>query len=635
MIKFFFSLVMLSLSTSLARAHIYNKVSEESDTTHMTDLVVTGSRTVTTSRSLPMTVSVVDNNTLTQHQRINILPTLSEQIPGLFLTQRGMMGFGVSGGAAGGITMRGISSGSGQLLVLIDGHPQYQGIYGHSISDSYQTLMAERVEVLRGPASVLYGSNAMGGVINIVTKGPEHDGVRTHLNLGAGSWGTFQGDLSNSIRKGAFSSHVAFQYSRSDNHRPNMGFEQYGGFVKLGYEINTHWNTFADVDLTHFNSSFPGTTDAPMLEADQWITRGVATLGVENHYGCTDGRVSVYHNWGNHKINDGYALGKTPLTRYFRSKDALTGVSWYQNARLWQGGHVTLGFDYQHIFGHAYYTDRETGEEVATTNKQSAEKNMDEVAAYVNLQQRIVSWLALNAGLRFDHHSVAGNEWVPQAGVVFTPLRHADIKFMASKGFRNPSLREMYLYLPSNDELRAERIWNYELSWSHRLRHVRYGVNLFWLKGDNMIQQVIIKENGSSKKRNVNTGEMENCGLEVEANWRINSHWSLQTNHAYLHMEHPVLAAPEYKGYLSASMNYGQWTASVGLQQICGLYSDVNPQKELRENFTLLNATIGYQLLPQLRLWAKGDNLLAQRYSINVGCPMPRTTFIAGVNVSF
>ena len=102
-------------------------------------------------------------------------------------------------GAAGGINLRGISGGAGQLLVLIDGHPQYQGIYGHPISDSYQTQMAERIEVLRGPASVLYGSNAMGGVMNIVTRQARKDGVRTNINLGAGSYGTIQAEVANHI----------------------------------------------------------------------------------------------------------------------------------------------------------------------------------------------------------------------------------------------------------------------------------------------------------------------------------------------------------------------------------------------------------------------------------------------------
>ena len=145
---------------------------------NLNEIVVTGTRSLTDVRHLPMTVTTLGRDLLTKENRMSLLPTLTEQVPGLFITSRSMMGYGVSGGAAGGINMRGISGGAGQLLVLIDGHPQYQGVYGHPISDSYQTLMAERVEVLRGPASVLYGSNAMGGVTNIVTRKAQ-DGVNT------------------------------------------------------------------------------------------------------------------------------------------------------------------------------------------------------------------------------------------------------------------------------------------------------------------------------------------------------------------------------------------------------------------------------------------------------------------------
>ena len=151
--------------------------------------------------------------------------------------------------------MRGISGGAGQLLVLIDGHPQYNGIYGHPISDSYQTLMAERVEVLRGPASVIYGSNAMGGVINIVTRKMLQDGVRTDVRVGGGSYGTVLAEASNTIRKGKFSSMVGGEYSRTDNHRPNMGFEQYGGHLKLAYDFTPNWDAYVDAELSHFDIS--------------------------------------------------------------------------------------------------------------------------------------------------------------------------------------------------------------------------------------------------------------------------------------------------------------------------------------------------------------------------------------------
>ena len=142
------------------------------DSLALKEVVVTGTRNATEVRHLPMTVSVISQEQLSAQQQPNVLPTVAQLVPSLFVTSRGMMGYGVSGGAAGGINMRGISGGAGQLMVLIDGHPQYQGIYGHPISDSYQTLMADHIEVLRGPASVLYGSNAMGGVMNIVTRKP-------------------------------------------------------------------------------------------------------------------------------------------------------------------------------------------------------------------------------------------------------------------------------------------------------------------------------------------------------------------------------------------------------------------------------------------------------------------------------
>ena len=116
-------------------------------------VVVTGARYASDIRHLPMTVSVVGREKIEQSLQPSLLPTLTEQVPGLFTTARGIMGYGVSDGAAGGISLRGLSGGSGRLMVLIDGHPQYMGLMGHPIADAYQSLMTERVEVLRGPTN--------------------------------------------------------------------------------------------------------------------------------------------------------------------------------------------------------------------------------------------------------------------------------------------------------------------------------------------------------------------------------------------------------------------------------------------------------------------------------------------------
>ena len=602
---------------------------EFTDSIGLSEVVVTGSRNVTDIRHLPQTVTVVDHLKLTENQRTNVLPTLMEQVPGLMVTSRGMMGYGVSTGGSGGMMLRGISSGAGQVMVLIDGHPQYNGIFGHPIADAYPTMMTERVEVLRGPASMLYGSNAMGGVVNIVTRTSEADGSHGYVNLGAGSWGTLQGEAGYSLRHGKWRATASGQYVRSDNHRPNMGFEQYGGFAKVNYDITPHWNVFADASITHFNASYPGTTSAPMLDADQWITRGAIAIGIENHYRLTSGRLSIYDNFGRHKIDDGYdALTGSPQTRLFRSSDALLGISWYQSAVLWSGARLTVGFDYQNIYGHAYYTDRQNGNVLETPNKQSGEERNHELAGYVDLRQDLFTWLTAEAGVRYDHHTITGSEWIPQAGIVVRPLRSGELKLMASKGFRNPTMREMYLYPPSNTDLKPERMWSYELSWKHRIAsgRLRYGINLFCIDADNIIQTV--------NRQNVNTGELNNKGIEFELQYRINSHWTLNTNHSWLDMRQPVLSAPKYKSHAGVMMSYGRWRANVGLTEVCGLYTAIG-DNEHTEAFTLLNATVSYAICHPVTLWLKGDNLLAQRYEYIAGMPMPKATFMAGLNLEF
>ena len=598
------------------------------DTVSVADVVVTGTRSATDVRHLPFTVNIIDRQKLTENYQNSIMPTVMQQVPGMMVTSRSVMGYGVAAGAAGGINLRGISGGTGQLLVLIDGHPQYNGIYGHPISDSYQTLMAERVEVLRGPASVLYGSNAMGGVINIVTRGMHRDGVQTTVNAGAGSYGTVQTEVGNQVRSGKFSSTVAAQYNRTDNHRPHMGFEQYGGYLKLGYDFHENWDAYVNADITHFNSQYSGSTSAPVYGAGQWITRAGVAAAVQNHYEKTNGAINVYSNFGRHKIDDGSSNAATPTNRYFRSKDNLAGVSLFQSVSLFEGARLTAGVDYQHVYGRAYYTSKETGGVLDTPNKQSGKSHRNEIAGYVDYRQDVTSWMTVDAGLRFDHHNVTGSEWIPQMGLVFRPAQNGEVKLMAGKGFRNPTMREMYLYPTSNEELRPERLWNYELAWKQHLSDiaVSYGVNLYYIKGDNMIQTI--------ERHNVNTGEVENCGLELEASWRINGHWAVNTNHSFLHMEHKVISAPEYKGFADVEWTGGRWQVNGGLQYIDRLFTAVG-DNEQTQNFWLLNTTVSYCLFKGLRLWARGENLLAQEYETLAGYPMPRATFMGGLNFSF
>src|SRR5690554_1398930 len=134
------------------------------DTIRLDELIVTGSMPKVNAKDIPMSISVVRGPPIEERLEPSLLPLLTEEVPGLFISQRGVMGYGVAAGAAGGMSIRGVGGApTAGVLVLIDGHPQYMGLMGHPLADSYQSMMTERVEVVRGPASVLYGSNAMGG----------------------------------------------------------------------------------------------------------------------------------------------------------------------------------------------------------------------------------------------------------------------------------------------------------------------------------------------------------------------------------------------------------------------------------------------------------------------------------------
>ncbi len=106
------------------------------------------------------------------------------------------------------------------------------------------------------------------------------------------------------------------------------------------------------------------------------------------------------------------------------------------------------------------------------------DKSENEIAGYLDFRQAIGSYLTMDAGLRIDHHTVTGTEWIPQVGLSVQLPQDASLKAMASKGFRNPTIRELYMFRPANPDLLPERLWNYELSYPGRVilsggRHFR------------------------------------------------------------------------------------------------------------------------------------------------------------------
>ncbi|MDR0743190.1 MAG: TonB-dependent receptor [Tannerella sp.] len=590
---------------------------------HLDEVVVTGSRVPVPRDVIPVPISVVHRDMIEQSEETALLPVLMQQVPGLYVTSRGMAGYGVSGGAAGGINMRGFSGGSGQVLMLIDGHPQYATIYGHPVADAYIASDAQRVEVSHGAASILYGASAMGGAINIITRQAVEDGNKLSARLMGGSYGTQRYSLTDTYRNGRFSGVISSNYERTDGHRIRSSFEMWTGFAKLGYDLAEEWKVTGNVNIAKAKAQVPGQESRPLLDGTTDVLRGMAGLSLENNYGKTRGAVNFYYNWGDHEINDGYYDGGSARPYLFNSTDYMGGVNIYQAVNLFQGSTITGGFDVK-LYGGDAYRD-------PVTEIYADDVKLHEVAGYVLAQQQSGKSM-FEVGLRIENHKLYGTEFIPQAGYSFRATEQTQMKFSFSKGFRSPNMRELYMYAPANADLLPECSYSYDITVMQRLLDNRMSMELtlYYIEGDNMIESVDIGEN---RYQNRNVGKFANKGIELSLNYRILSNLSLNANYSYLDMEKPVTGAPKNKFYAGMIYHPGKFTLSAGAQVIDKLYL-VTGENSQTTDYALINARIAYRPLKWMEIFAKGDNLSGKKYETMVGYPMPKATFMGGVSVN-
>lgn len=590
-------------------------------------VVVSANKIKVNRNSVPLSISVIEREEIEASSESALLPVLSERVPGLFVTEKGITGFGVSEGSAGTVNVRGVGQGN-KVLMLFDGQPQWAGVFGHSLPDTYVASDVERVEVIRGPGSLLYGSNAMGGVVNIITRQHTEDGRRTQARIMYGSYNTQKYMISNGYNIGKFSSYVSVNHDRTDGHRPDSKFRITNGFAKLGYTFNSHYKVTGDVSLAKFKNQNPGKITAPILDNTMDILRGTTSFALENDHGKMSGALRAFYNWGNHEINDGYNPGGTPRSYLFNSDDHNAGFLLYESFRLLKGNSFTVGLDYKNWGGKAW-NDSINGNQQELVNK-----TVNEVAGYVIMQQDLFDKVSLNAGVRYEYNSTFGGEWIPQAGFTVRPFEGNTIRASLSKGFRSPNIREMYMFPPQNPDLKPERMMNYEVAVGQTFLEGKLFAELtaFFIDGQNMIETTRI----DGRPKNVNTGTFTNKGIEFEARYSILPNLSLDMNYSYLHTSKPLLAAPAHKFFAGVMYAPGRFTFNVNVQSIYDLY--INTADQVKEDYTVLNAKVAYNFGvfgKSPTLFVKGENLTATRYSINEGFPMPKAVFMGGIDITF
>ena len=608
------------------------------DTTQVHDInevVVTGSNQATSRNLLPYTVSVVNGRQLEATGRTQLLAAISGEVPSLFVSQRNIFGFGVSNGGSGGIKIRGVGgSPTNAILMMVDGQPQFAGLYSHPVADFYETEYVDHVEVMRGPGSVLYGSNAMGGVINVITKRALHDGVHTTLTSQYGSYNTWQNSLTNMVRKGKFSSLVSLGYDRTDGLQDNFDFKQSSLYAKVGYDFTPHWNLSADYSLMNFIGNDPIYARLRNAESTdiyhQNVTRGESSVTLNNLYERVNGSIRIYYSYGNHYIDD---------PNHFHSLDDRFGILAYQNFQPWKMATATVGFDFNTYTGkipmsggHAY-GDGSRPAQMQTIDR----KSITEYSPYITLQQALINGiLTLNGGLRMANSDKFGSHWLPQIGFAIRPAEGWSIKASLAKGYRNPSFRELYLYAVANPDLDPERMMNYELTVAKRFsRYFSIDVTGYFSQGSNMIQTASVPTaEGGTTQRNMNTGSFINKGIEVSAQSSPVDVLSLRASYSYMYTSLDNLtAAPKNQYFLGMSWQVlRQLSVDAELKGIGGLYVADGVE---HQNYALFGLRLTYKPVRCLDIFAHLDNITDAKYMINNGYQMPGFTAMGGVKVRF
>ena len=614
---------LLALISSNASA-----IENPRDTMNLNEVVVTAPLK-TDPELIPLNVTQISSSQIEQSGESSLLPVLTAKVAGLFVTERGFAGYGVSGGSAGTVNIRGVGQGN-KVLFMIDGQPQWAGVFGHSVADTYVANGIERIEVVKGPSSLLYGSNAMGGSINLITHTQREDGLTGRARAMFGSFSTQKFALSSGYKKGKFSATLSGQLDRSNGDRAGSAFWLANEFAQLKYAASRHWSLAGMLDMTQTHADNPGTLQDPLENMWTDVVRGTGGLYIKNNYEKCDGGIQGYINWGRNNVDDGNAPGTTPKDYIFHSTDYNMGVTAYESLYLWQANTLSAGIDFQHWGGHVWNTNKED-ESIRTSE---ARHNVNEIAGYVMMQQGFFhDILNINGGVRLQHGSTYGNEWVPQAGFIVRPTGTAQIKGSFSKGFRAPNIRELYLYPPANPDLKPEYMLNYELSYRQHFLDYRLmlGAAIFYIDGRNMIQTV--REDG--RPRNVNTGKFRNKGFEVEAAYSILSNLQASASWSYLHTDSDNLYSPKNK--LNAEVTYSPGDFSFTLEEM-SIWSMQNGNPDgSKESYSLLNLRAAYTLKGKapVTLSVKIDNITDKHYQIIYGCPMPGTTLMGGVEFKF
>jgi iron complex outermembrane receptor protein len=568
---------------------------------------VTATFTEALRSGVPNAVSVISKSDIRLSGETSVLSVVNKRVPGVFVTERGVLGYGAGPGAAGGITIRGTGgSPNTQVLVLTDGRPQYMGLFGHPLPDTYVTSGVERVEVIRGPASLLHGTNAMGGVMNIIYDHRPGPGPFADAGVSYGTFETQKYELraGYGFDNGAVS--IAGNYYDTDGHRPFSSFRVANGAFRFGTALSGSLSLSGDLALSKFKTYDPGPASRPYV--DHWVNilRGSSGIALENRFAGLQGALKLYYNFGDHEIYDG-----------FRSTDDNVGALLYQAFRPLADNITTAGVDFRRYGG------------VASNIASGADFGrhyVQEYSAYLLTQQQLLEMYTASAGVRLNRNSITGAEVVPQFGLA-ARLGETTLKANVGKGFRSPTIRELYLFPAPTPTLTAERLWSYEAGVMHRFSERVHGeVSGYIADGRNLIRTTGAFPNLVLS----NSGAFTHRGIEISANVAPAQSLTLDATYGYLDPDEQTTANPRHKLFVGASYGVSIVTVSASVQHVSRLFGADFNQRRLPD-YTLVNVRVSAPVAGGMSAYVAAENLFDTEYQIVYDYPMPGRTLFAGL----
>lgn len=540
-----------------------------------------------------------------------VFDAVEQLVPGAFVTRRGVMGYGIATNGTGGVSIRGIGEQPNTgVLVVVDGRPDFQGLMGHSLPDFYSLSDAESVVVTKGPASVLYGSNAMGGVIEVKPSRPSA-GMHTRLSSSLGSYLTGEHRLANGTQFEKFFYSATAGISHTGGDRPGSAFRNQNGTFATGYDFSPVWKASVEGRYGHFHVEDPGPVNAPLADSYARVGRGGFSVSVDDQYSRIWGSTRLFSSYGNHFITDG-----------FRSVDNTTGVHVDQHFSVSSRLTLEAGSDIASYGGRARNV---------TTRQDYGDHHLDTGAGFTRAQWSPTARLHLNSGVRYEHNSQAGGIVVPEFGGAYAIGGGYSVGVEAARGFRNPTIRELYLFPAPNPLLKPERLWNYQASFhAHPVQSLTASATVYYAD----LSDLIITTGRYPFLALSNAGRALNRGIESSVRWRVQKRLSFQSGYALLHSTNLAPYIPAQKWDYSADFDAGRAQVHFGGTSVGMRWADVNHSRKL-DRYTLGTLRIGVPLNRAASLFTMVDNLFNRRYEVVPGYPMPGINALGGFQVNF